>query len=277
MLPWGTATLDGWCASKVAPVTARAEPRPTAASPSPTPDASGARPGARPYQRQSFTQALCSDTINANPPLESQMELSQEAKAICDALDEFRLPRAIVHVEQDRFIAWNKSFQETTGYSADELQVAHLKDLIVIGEADAQFAESEQQSLPGVQFARCTTRCSGQEHFATGYCAKREDGFILLMPDVVDLTTGAIQDARVFGQQEERNRILRLFHERVSNKLLVAAFEVQRAKMELEAKGLEEERAVSKAAEKLNESIDAVVSVLDPGEPGKAGPPTRER
>jgi len=205
------------------------------------------------------------------------MELSQEAKAICDALDEFRLPRAIVHVEQDCFIAWNKSFQERTGYSADELQVAHLKDLIVIGETNAQFAESEEQSLPGVQFARCTTRCSGQEHFATGYCAKREDGFMLLMVDVINPTTGAIEDARLFGQQEERNRILRLFHDRVSSKLLVAAFEVQRAKLELEAKGLEEGRAVSKAAEKLNETIDDVVSILDPEEPGGESSPHRER
>jgi hypothetical protein len=205
------------------------------------------------------------------------MELSQEAKAICDALDEFRLPRAIVHVEQDCFIAWNKSFQERTGYSADELKVAHLRDLIVIGEPDGQFAESEQESLPGVQFARCTTRCSGQEHFATGYCAKREDGFMLLMVDVINPTTGAIEDARIFGQQEERNRILRLFHDRVSSKLLVAAFEVERAKLELEAKGLEEGRAVSKAAEKLNETIDAVVSVLDPEELGGESSPHRER
>ena len=205
------------------------------------------------------------------------MELSQEATAICDALDEFRLPRAIVHVEQDCFIAWNTSFEERTGYSADELQVAHLKDLIVIGEPDTQFAESEQQSLPGVQFARCTTRCSGQEHFATGYCAKREDGFMLLMVDVINPTTGAIEDARIFGQQEERNRILQLFHDRVSSKLLVAAFEVQRAKLELEAKGLEEGRAVSKAAEKLNETIDEVVSILDPEELGGASSPHRER
>ena len=76
------------------------------------------------------------------------MELSQEAKAICDALDEFRLPRAIVHVEQDCFIAWNTSFEERTGYSADELQVAHLKDLIVIGEPDTQFAESRISDGP---------------------------------------------------------------------------------------------------------------------------------
>jgi len=205
------------------------------------------------------------------------MELSQEAKAICDALDEFRLPRAIVHLEKDCFVAWNKSFRERTGYSAEELQVAHVRDLIVVGEPDAQFTENEQQSLPGVQFARCTTRCSGQEHFATGYCAKRDDGFMLLLVDVINPTTGAIEDARIFGQQEERNRILRLFHDRVSSKLLVAAFEVQRAKVELEAKGLAEGQAVSKAAEKLNETIDAVVAVLDPEEAGREEPPSPKR
>jgi hypothetical protein len=50
----------------------------------------------------------------------------------------------------------------------------------------------------------------------------------------------------------------------VSPKLLAAMFEVVNAKEKLEAKGLEESKAVAKAAVKLTETIDAVVSVLDP-------------
>ena len=50
----------------------------------------------------------------------------------------------------------------------------------------------------------------------------------------------------------------------MSPKLLAAVFEVVSAKEKLEAKGLEESKAVAKAADKLSETIDAVVSVLDP-------------
>jgi hypothetical protein len=199
--------------------------------------------------------------------LKDEQEVSKEAQAICDLLNEFHLPRAVVHLGQDRFIAWNKSFQERTGYSAEQLRFAHSKDLLAFTEPDSQLAESTIQPTPGVQLVRCTTRCSGQEHFATGYAAKREDDFVLLMLDVINPSTGAIEDARLFGQEEERNRILKLFHDKVSPKLLAAVFEVVNAKEILEAKGLEESKVVAKAADKLNETIDAVVSVLDPDNP----------
>jgi PAS domain-containing protein len=198
--------------------------------------------------------------------LKDEQEVSKEAQAICDLLNEFHLPRAVVHLGQDRFIAWNKSFQERTGYSAEQLRFAHLKDLLAFSEPDPELTKSTLQPAPGVQLVRCTTRCSGQEHFATGYAAKRED-FVLLMLDVINPSTGAIEDARLFGREEERNRILKLFHDKVSPKLLAAVFEVVNAKERLEEKGLEESKVVARAADKLTETIDAVVSVLDPDNP----------
>jgi PAS domain-containing protein len=193
--------------------------------------------------------------------------LPKEAQAICDVLNEFRLPRAILHVDRDRFIAWNESFRERTGYSAEQLHFALHKDLVVFSQPDPELPKGELEPTPGVQLIRCTTRSSGQEHFATGYAAKREDGFVLLMLDVISPSTGAIQDARLFGREEERNRILKLFHDNVSPKLLAPMFEVVNAKERLEAKGLEESKIVAKAADKLTETIDAVVSVLDPDKP----------
>jgi hypothetical protein len=202
--------------------------------------------------------------IEAGSLFQNTLGLPGDAQAICDVLNEFRLPRAIYHLEREAFIAWNESFRERTGYSAEQLHFAHHKDLVVFSEAEPDLPECTQESTPGVRLIRCTTRCSGQEHFATGYAAKREDGFVLLMLDVIDVATGAIQDARLFGREEERNRILKLFHDRVSPKLLAAVFEVVNAKEKLEAQGLEESKAVAKAADKLTETIDAVASVLDP-------------
>ena len=48
-----------------------------------------------------------------------------------------------------------------------------------------------------------------------------------------------------------------------------AVFEVVNAKETLETKGLEESKVVAKAADKLTETIDAVLSVLDPDHPGE--------
>jgi PAS domain-containing protein len=202
--------------------------------------------------------------------LENKLELPKEAQAICDVLNEFRLPRAILHVDREPFIAWNESFRERTGYSAEQLHFAHHKDLVVFSEPDPELPESALQPTPGVQLIRCTTRCSGQEHFATGYAAKREDGFVLLMLDVINPSTGAIEDARLFGREEERNRILKLFHDKVSPKLLAAVFEVVNARERLEAKGLEESKSVARAADKLTETIDAVAAVLDSDETSSA-------
>jgi hypothetical protein len=205
-----------------------------------------------------------SGEVETRSLLKNTLALPEDAQAICDVLNEFRLPRAILHLNRETLIAWNESFRERTGYSAEQLHFAHHKDLIVFSEADPDLPKSTQEPTQGFQLIRCSTRCSGQERFATGYAAKREDGFVLLMLDVVDPTTGAIHDARLFGREEERNRILKLFHDRVSPKLLAAVFEVVNAKEKLEAKGIEESKAVAKAAEKLTETIDAVASVLDP-------------
>jgi PAS domain-containing protein len=205
-----------------------------------------------------------SGQLETHDLIKNTQTLPGEAQAICDVLNEFRLPRAIMHLQRETFIAWNESFRERTGYSAEQLHFAHHKDLIIFSESEPDPPESTQEPTPGVQLIRCKTRCSGQEHFATGYAAKREDGFVLLMLDVVHPTTGAIEDARFFGREEERNRIIKLFHDQVSPKLLAAVFEVVSAKEKLEAQGLDESKAVAKAAEKLTETIDAVVSVLDP-------------
>ena len=197
------------------------------------------------------------------------MEFAPVARLICGALNEFQLPRAIAHVEKDRFLAWNECFKSQTAYSDDELYSASLKELIDLGEPDSELLDSGLQASSDVQFVRFTLRKPHAAPSTTGYAAKRDDGFILLMLDVLNPASGAIEDARVFGQEEERNRIMKLFHDEVSPKLLAAIFEVARAKEGLESKGLQDEsQSVSKASEKLSDAIEAVVEVLDPEDPG---------
>jgi PAS domain-containing protein len=196
------------------------------------------------------------------------MELAPVARLVCGALNEFQLPRAIAHIENDRFLAWNERFKSQTGYSDEDLYSASLTEFIDLGDPDSELSDSGLQASSNVQLVRFNLRKTHAAPSTTGYAAKRDDGFILLMLDVLNPASGAIEDARVFGQEEERNRIMKLFHDEVSPKLLAAIFEVARAKEDLEAKGLQDEsESVSNASEKLNDAIEAVVDVLDPENP----------
>jgi signal transduction histidine kinase len=64
------------------------------------------------------------------------------------------------------------------------------------------------------------------------------------------------------GQEEERERILKLFHDQVSPHLLAAVFSAQMAKEELEAKGLKESETVAKVGDKLVHVIEGLNTVF---------------
>ena len=55
--------------------------------------------------------------------------LDAGAYSYCAALDNYRLPRAIVHVKNRSFVAWNRTFLSLTGYSDDQLWGLNAKDL----------------------------------------------------------------------------------------------------------------------------------------------------
>jgi hypothetical protein len=190
------------------------------------------------------------------------MEFSKEAMLICGGLNEFQLPRAIAHLGTDHFIAWNECFRSLAGYTNEALQLARFKELVVLGEPIGE--EGSLRLSPGIDLVPFTLRTFNDERFTRGHAAKRDDGFLLLMPDAVDPGTGTIDDARTVGREEERIPIFKIFHDQVSPKLLAAIFEVARVKEDLESKGLKEEsKSVSEASEKLIETIDTLLEALD--------------
>jgi hypothetical protein len=66
------------------------------------------------------------------------MEFARVARLICGASNEYQRPKAIAHVEKDRFLAWNECFKAKTGYSEEELCSASLKEFIDLGEPDSE-------------------------------------------------------------------------------------------------------------------------------------------
>jgi signal transduction histidine kinase len=72
------------------------------------------------------------------------------------------------------------------------------------------------------------------------------------------------------GRDDEHERILKLFHDDVSPKLLAAVFAAQVAKEELEASGLPaESTTVAKIGDQLVEAIEGVADALEPEEAKK--------
>jgi hypothetical protein len=196
------------------------------------------------------------------------MEFSKEARLMCGALSEFQLPRAIAHIGKDRLIAWNESFRSIVGYSDAGLQSASFKEVAILGDFQPGAEETRSDLATNVEVVPVRFRTLDTENFATGHAAKRDDGFVLLMLDVLDKSTGLLEDARVFGREEERSRILKIFHDKVSPKLLAAIFEVARAKEELESKGLQREsESVARASTALVETIDTLANFLDSDKP----------
>jgi hypothetical protein len=189
------------------------------------------------------------------------MEYSDEARAICTALNDFHLPRAIAHLERNRFVAWNEHFLAESGFSGEELQTTALKDLTTFEEPSTVAPGFERSGFSVMPF-RFT--CHDQDRVLSGNAAAKGDGFVLLL---VEPTKETGDSAWEKGRNDERDRILRLFHDEVGPKLLAAVFAAQIAKEELEAKGLKESETVAKVGDKLVEAIEGVVAVLDPENP----------
>ena len=59
-----------------------------------------------------------------------------------------------------------------------------------------------------------------------------------LMLDVFDSSAAQFEQGRNTGREEERNRVIRTFHEEVSSSMISALFLIETAKSELEDAGL---------------------------------------
>ena len=82
------------------------------------------------------------------------------------------------------------------------------------------------------------------------------------MLDAFDLSSVQFEQGRLAGRQEERNRIVKAYHEEVSSSMIAALFLIEAAKSELQEAGLPQNEAVSKASESLTEATDKIVDVL---------------
>ena len=158
------------------------------------------------------------------------------------------------------FVAWNPKFLEQTGYSEDEIKSANPEELLTFGES--WFPPSDKDEGQKVEFISCAVRRPFNTDPAPGYIARSAGNIGYVMLDASDSPPAQFEQGRVAGREEERNRIIKAYHEEVASSMIAALFLIETAKSELEEAGLPQAEAVSKASEILTETTEKIADVL---------------
>jgi hypothetical protein len=191
---------------------------------------------------------------------------------VCTVLNEFALPRAIVDFESHSFLAWNRMFLDQIGYSEDEIKSAKLEELLTLGESwfplslgESWFPLSEERASQTVEYIACAARRAFGGDPAPSFVVRTQGKIGYVMLDVFDSSSAKFEQGRSVGREEERNRVIKSFHDEVSSSLIAALFLIETVKSELEEAGLPQAQAVSKVSDILTEATKKIADVI--GEP----------
>jgi hypothetical protein len=178
----------------------------------------------------------------------------------CTVLNEFALPRAVVDFERRAFVAWNPRFLEQTGCSEDEIKSAKPEEFLAFGESWLPLTDEKEGQT--VEFISCAAMRPFGADPASGYIIRSRGKIGYVMLEVFDSSSVQFDQGRIAGREEERNRIIKAYHEEVSSSMIAALFLVESAKSELEEAGLPQAEAISKASDKLAEATEKIADVL---------------
>jgi hypothetical protein len=185
-----------------------------------------------------------------------------EMQKFCLYLDEFALPRAIVDFDRQRFVAWNKRFLARTGYSEEEIKTLDTSKAIIHGES--VFFPPDEGDNPTAEFFALAVRVPTKTAAVAGHLVKSKGNVgYLMLNDIEPTTSMKFEQGRLVGQQQERLRIVQMFHDEVSSGMLAALFKIQIAKATLESADLPGVEPIAQASEMLSEAVEKISDVLE--------------
>jgi hypothetical protein len=184
-----------------------------------------------------------------------------EHQQLSDWIKPSSLPRAIADFTHQRFIAWNTTFLKRAGYSEDRIKAIKLEQIIVLG--DSRFPLPSDNGQPSAEFIVCAVKTTSRSAALPGYVVKSAGRFGYLMVGDAESNSAEFEQGRLVGQQEERARIVKLFHDEVSSTMMAALFAVESAKNALEAQNLPTVQELEKASELLSEAVEKTADVLE--------------
>ena len=162
--------------------------------------------------------------------------------------------------DRHSFVAWNQRFLEHTGLSANEVKSSKADDLLTFGES--WFPLSDGREGQTAEYIACAANRPFGGDPATGFAVRSHGKIGYVMLDVFDSSSAQFEQGRIAGREEERNRVIKAFHEEVSSSIIAALFLVETAKSELEDAGLPQAEAVSKASDILGETTQKIAHVM---------------
>jgi hypothetical protein len=150
----------------------------------------------------------------------------QKLRDLCAALDGFALPRAILNFEEGSFVAWNPKFLEQIGLSAEEIKTAQLEDVLTVGESWSPLPNDSHSQR--AEYAGCAVKRPFGEPPLPGFIVRTHNKIGYLMLDVFNSSSVQFEQGRLFGREEERNRLNKAFHDEVSSSIVAALFLIER-------------------------------------------------
>jgi hypothetical protein len=180
---------------------------------------------------------------------------------LCVHLNEFSLSRAIVDFDRKRFVAWNDRFLTRTGFSEEEIKSIR-PDKIVI-ESDGRFTSPNQDDNPSAEFVPVAVRTATANAAEPGHLVRSRHNLGYLMLNEGSIASNEFEQGRLVGKEQERMRIVRMFHEEISSGMLGAVFKIHQAQEKLNSIKSTEADTVSEASELLSDAIEKMSDVMD--------------
>ena len=163
-------------------------------------------------------------------------------------------------IEKDLWLA-NNRFLTRTGYSEEEIKSIQ-PDKIVI-ESDSRFSSPNEGDNPSAEFVPVAVRTATANAAEPGHLVRSRHNLGYLMLNEGSIASNEFEQGRLVGKEQERMRIVRMFHEEISSGMLGAVFKIHQAQEKLNAVSSPEAETVSEASDLLSDAIEKMSAVMD--------------
>ena len=191
------------------------------------------------------------------------------AEQVCSLLDELALPRAFVHSQLDRFVAWNSHFLNALNIHEDE-----IKSLV---PSEILYFEDGVQFNDGFQIFPCTARLlEGSKSPVNGHAITARGELTFVMLDV-DAAGRVFQSSSAAAVEEEKTRFYRFLHDQMSPRLMAMAFLAESLAARLETTEPEAAEEATKIRRLLGDVFDQMHLLFAPASSLDKSDANRER
>jgi hypothetical protein len=160
----------------------------------------------------------------------------------CQAMDTLGLPRAVADFDSDRFIFANSAFLRVTG----------IKDPLLSGLALSEIVKIHAGSVAWNTGQLIPITVESYDHFIIrGHAVFGDNGVVYLMIPLFGDPSADFELGRSVGKEQERQRVSRYVHERLTPELKSAILSIEAAR----AQSRDEHHPFEVESERLAQSL----------------------